>query len=470
MRILIAEDELLERKAMRKFIEDNFSDIDVVGEAENGRKAITLANTLAPDIIFMDIKMPGINGLEAIEQINSVTPSIKFILVSAYDSFDYAKKAMRFGIKEYILKPGKKDEIVKALLRVQKEIEEERVQSQEKMQSDQLLKERLIMKLMHHTIDESVMETQRDLYPDMKSGFFLVCSGADWGQLEETLARCIADPYILLQSEGNITVCVLAQKIHSKADLLTLARKIQLDSGMFIGIGYPYTHIGQLPKSYSEAYAACFQLAGEQNSRYGFLKRTKERAIDEVISTILDEVTKGNNEQAIATFKKHASRFSSADRENLYIEMKSILLKRDIATEEHSVSALKSTQDFQTFITMSCLKLNEYYQSKQYLMQAKTYIQNHYQSAITLEETASFVNLSPNYFSNLFKQEIGETFIDYLTKVRLQKAKELIEENLYSLKEISYMVGYKDPNYFSRVFKKYYHDSPKRFQQGIFKK
>src|SRR5699024_5967116 len=117
MRVLIAEDELIERKAMRKFIEDNFSDIVVVGEAANGRNASEQAPILEPDVLFMDINMPCIDGLEAIERIHANDPSIKFIMISAYDSFAYAKKAMRFGIKDYILKPGKKEEVAKALLR-----------------------------------------------------------------------------------------------------------------------------------------------------------------------------------------------------------------------------------------------------------------------------------------------------------------------------------------------------------------
>src|SRR5690625_2203705 len=97
MRILIAEDELLERKSMKKFIETNFSTMEVVGEAVNGRKAIELAKTVQPDIIFMDIKMPGINGLEAIKQIHANDPAIKFILVSAYETFDYRSEERRVG-------------------------------------------------------------------------------------------------------------------------------------------------------------------------------------------------------------------------------------------------------------------------------------------------------------------------------------------------------------------------------------
>ncbi|MDY0393983.1 response regulator [Virgibacillus halophilus] len=126
MRIIIAEDELLERKAMKKFIHDRFSDMEVIAEAANGRKAIALAAEMKPDLILMDIKMPGVNGLEAIEAIHTADPAIQFILVSAYDSFAYAKEAMRFGIKDYILKPGRKEEIIQALLRVEKEIKADR--------------------------------------------------------------------------------------------------------------------------------------------------------------------------------------------------------------------------------------------------------------------------------------------------------------------------------------------------------
>lgn len=476
MRILIAEDELLERKVMRRFIEENFSDMEVVGEAENGRKAITLAEALSPDIIFMDIKMPGINGLEAIEHISAVSPSIKFILVSAYDSFNYAKEAMGFGIKEYILKPGKKEEIVKALLRVKKEIEAENAQYQEKVQSDQLLNERFITKLMQNQVSEYVVTTQKKLYPNMHSGFFFVLREEgenECNHLAESLTKFIDYPFISLQTEGNLIVCVIAKERLAKADLLMMARKIQLNAsdGVYIGIGFPYSRIDHLSKSYHEAYTACFQLSTDRNRKYGFTKGTNQsNYIDEIISTILMEITKGNHMQANLCLKENVDRFALSDKEKLFIQINNALLSRDIEMPKSSIQSLKSTQEFQTFIHMCCIKVNEYYQSKQYITQAKSYIQHHYQHAITLDETASFVNLSSNYFSNLFKREFGETFIDYLTKVRLKKAVELMGKNAHSLKEISFMVGYRDPNYFSRVFKKQYHESPKRFQKEIFKK
>ena len=126
MRVMIVDDEILERKALAKIMQTEFPEIQVVGEAANGRAAIQLASELHPDIIMMDIKMPGINGIEAVMEIRKRHTKIKFMMISAFDTFEYAKKVMQQGVKEYILKPGKKDDIVEAVIRVQKEIMKER--------------------------------------------------------------------------------------------------------------------------------------------------------------------------------------------------------------------------------------------------------------------------------------------------------------------------------------------------------
>ncbi|MEW9500294.1 response regulator [Jeotgalibacillus marinus] len=473
MRILIAEDELVERKAMKKFIEANFTDMVVVGEAVNGRRAIELAEKTNPDIIFMDIKMPGINGLEAIEKIYAANSEIKFILVSAYDSFDYAKESMRFGIKDYILKPGKKEEIVKALLRVVKEIELTR---ESKMKSTELLKELFITKAMQAPLPKDLFALQEALFPTMKSGcFFVMKSNTDYdlGDIKKALATNASYSYILFQNEEAVVMCITAPIMIEKADVLTLARKLHIVLGedMYIGIGFPSFSLEKLSKSYHEAYEACLQLASENKSKYGFFQANEKIGNEEnVIAGIGYMVEKGHSDEAIIYFKKYYDRLTAGEKEDLYINLKNILSNHDITMHKSSFTALQTDQDWYSYLHLCCMKINEFYQSKQYIAQAKKYIHNHFNEAITLENVAASVNLSPNYFSNIFKQEFGETFIDFLTKVRLRKAKELIEGNLHSLKEICFMVGYKDPNYFSRVFKKFYHESPKQYQQGIFKK
>ncbi|WP_158701677.1 response regulator [Lentibacillus sp. Marseille-P4043] len=475
MRVLIAEDELLERKAMKKFIEDNFNDIKVVGEAPNGRKAIELAKTLQPDIIFMDIKMPGINGLEAIETIIQINPVIKFILVSAYDSFEYAKQAMTFGIKEYILKPGKKEEIIKAIRRVQKEIVMERQQVEEKTQSNQVLKEHLITKLMQYPIETDAINIHRKFFSTMTCGYFLVVQAKGnflQNELNHILEKLIETPFIAHHHENLYAICIFLRRRPDKAEILRTARGIhlKLGQGSFVGAGHSYSSIDQFPKSYQEAFIACYQLEKENARHYGFFNRETYTDNRESLTRLIEKVEQGNDQDAVRLYKEYQDFLLQHNLDELYLHMKRIMLERGIAFPERPRSEIMTTKDWERFITVCCMHIQDYYQSKQYIEKAKKYIQQHFQGSITLEETAAHVNLSPNYFSNMFKHEFGTTFIEYVTKVRLHKAKELLEENNYSLKEISYMVGYKDPNYFSRVFKKHFSESPKRFQQGILKK
>lgn len=473
MRILIADDELLERQAMKKFIRENFKDMDVVGEAANGRMAIELAEKMQPDIIFMDIKMPGINGLEAIEHIHASQPTIKFILVSAFDTFEYAKQAMHFGIKDYLLKPGKKEEISHALLRVQKEILHEVTIKEEKQQ---LLKEKFIRRLIKQLVDQEVINLHQQLFPTLKAGYFLVLSAEDAHDVQpiiQQLDKQLRQPFILYEANDVIIVLVLSAAFIEKAEQLTVVRAIQLGTGapIFIGIGHSTDSLDNLPLSYREAYTASFQLKKDRKTKYGFLQEDQQdNEHDDIVAQIAQGVEIGNNNEALMAFKENQQMLTLDEREDLYIRIQNMFSKRNISIVGSSISSLQSDKDWHRYLTVCCMHMNEYCHSKQSMTKAKGYIETHYAKGMTLEEVAVFVNLSPNYFSNLFKEEFDETFIEFLTKTRMESARSLIEENSYSLKEISFMVGYKDPNYFSRVFKKYFHSSPRQFQDSIFEK
>ncbi|MCG1028114.1 response regulator [Virgibacillus halodenitrificans] len=472
MRILIAEDELLERKAMKKFIEQNFGDMKIVGEAVNGRMAIELAAAEKPDVIFMDIKMPGINGLEAIREIHKTHPQTKFILVSAYDSFDYAKEAMQYGIKDYILKPGKKEEIVKAIMRIKKELEAEKEQQQ---QSRAMLQERFLLQAMKQTGSEELHDMKQRLFPEMKSGSFLVVTFTErenGKRLMEVLASICPYTSICRLSGERATVCILADVVMEKAELLTLAKKIsnQLESAAYIGIGFPVKRLAQLYLSYEQAYTASLQLAADKKRNVGFpSEKAQDATRDNKLETLLGLVEKGNGEEAVQLFQQYHVQLSESMLEKLYLTIKRLFMERDMELGTRPFSMLKTSADWNDFLLLSCMHMQQLHNSKQYMEQVKQYIAEHYQEPLTLEKVAATVHLSTNYFSNLFKQELGETFTEYLAKIRMHQAKKLIESNQYTLKEISYMVGYNNPNYFSRVFRKHFNESPKQFQRSIFK-
>ena len=475
MRIVIAEDEHLERKAMKKFIHTNFPDISIIEEAVNGREAIELAKSVRPHIMLMDIKMPGVNGLEAIEQIYAINPTIKFILVSAYDTFEFAKTAMKFGIKDYILKPSKKEEIKAALLRVKKEILNEVKSDEKNQQTEELLKESFITKVMQHPIHSTATELYKQLFPKMNAGFFLVCVSEinyDKQTLIENFKKHIQFEHIVYQANDRVVVCILSEVQLEKAEQLQVARKLSLEFGkhMYIGLGYSYNTIKDFPTSYRQAYSACLQLKGDQKVNYGFMQdNEQQKNLDELIDTIIDYMEKGNLELVVLHFEKNVHKFTKMDRENLFIRIQNTLRSRNITIPERSINSLQTDNDWSSYLEICCLKFKEYHQSLQSMERAKQYIYSNFSKHISLEEVAEFVNLSPNYFSNIFKETLGETFIDFLTQIRMEHAKKLLEENEHSLKEISFKVGYKDPNYFSRVFKKNFGVSPKHYQNEIFK-
>lgn len=465
MNVVIVDDEILERKAMAKFLEESFQTIKVIGEAATGRKAIELAEKLSPDFMIMDIKMPGIDGLDAIKQIRQINPSIKFIMVSAYDSFEYAKTAMKEGVKEYILKPAAKKETVEAVLRLCKEIEEER---KEREKALTVTKEHFLLKLIQFEGEEKLF---RELFPKAAVGFFYVIETMDrnktYDQAKKMLAEAPAFSTITYELNHQlISLCISEEKENrARPEALSLARKLHLayEGELFVGIGQLYDNARDFPKSYQEGLKAVHFLKKEAKVGYGFAPDQLKQS-NRLENEWLEAVNRGEIVQA----KQYFSMLREENGEiELYIKARQFLEQKGIDISDFHFS---EPFDWDEFLRVSCYRMQEIHRSNDPIERAKKYIQEHYNEQITLEEVAEFSGLSPTYFTKLFKEASGKTFIDFLTDLRLTKAKELIEKNEHHLKEISYMVGYKDPNYFSRVFKKQFQMSPKQFQKQILKK
>ena len=138
-RIMIADDEGIVIDSMKYIIEKEFGDECEIKYAKTGRSVIELAENYRPDIAIMDIHMPGINGIEAIKEIKKFSPGTLFIIMSAYDKFDYAKEAIKLGVLEYLNKPVDRRKIISVLNSAMKQIET----SRQKRSSDLIIKEKL---------------------------------------------------------------------------------------------------------------------------------------------------------------------------------------------------------------------------------------------------------------------------------------------------------------------------------------
>ena len=139
IKLLIVDDEYIVIESVKFIIENHVKDVEVVGTANTGREAIEKALYLKPDVIFMDIRMPGINGIDAIRQIKNSINEVFFVIVTAYEYFNYAKEAVNLGVYEYLLKPINKNKVIETLNNIQEII----ISRRQAVQREMFLKEKI---------------------------------------------------------------------------------------------------------------------------------------------------------------------------------------------------------------------------------------------------------------------------------------------------------------------------------------
>ncbi|WP_040205190.1 response regulator [Neobacillus jeddahensis] len=526
LKILIVDDEVLERKAVAQIVTSSIENVTVVGEAPNGRVAIEMAQEHRPDIIFMDIKMPGIDGVQAVKEIKKMDADIRFIMVSAFNTFEYAKEVMQQGVKEYILKPSSKQDIVTSLQRVANEIHTERRQKEEQQSLRENLsravsiaqKEWVSSLLMNQVQDISFDEWGQLIGGEITSGYMMLIYLEPKGKktftpvekqnwyhwLKEGLKNVVKKHEIVIgpTTDTQVPILFLCRKSTEKDYFKTNAQAtveglnrlwqtegLEMDAVFKVGIGNPYSHAQELNKSYHEAALALEQLLETTNRLFLFSNKPgevfelpTENGHFEIEKKLLDSIRQGDVNQVMFIFDSYVKRLETTKNLNLEVLKKSfdelfILISRmlhDLGINYGRTPLIDRSDDIgfifekgkaHLLAVVQHVQLWRNNHAKGMLQKAKDYIEVHYADSITLESAAEYVELSPFYFSKLFKDRFGMTFIDYVTEIRIKHAKEEMLDPGKSLKEICYSIGYKDPNYFSRVFKKQTGLSPTEFRK-----
>lgn len=164
MRILIVEDDFVVRQGIRFSFEWENYGLSICGDAANGKLGLELVDSLKPDIIITDIRMPIMDGLEFSEKVLGKNPEAKVIILSGYDDFSYAKKAIRLGVYDYLLKPVDADELLKCICRLRDEILEER-EKQRKLEKQEILVKTYRAELFDRTMEKVI----RPSFPEQKN-------------------------------------------------------------------------------------------------------------------------------------------------------------------------------------------------------------------------------------------------------------------------------------------------------------
>lgn len=531
-KILLADDEQIVLDALQYMITKSFPEGCELETASSGKEAVRKAESFVPDLVFMDIQMPGLNGIEAVAEIRKNNPETVFIMLTAYDKFDYAKNALNLGVFEYLLKPINRAKITEVLEKAFDKIDSEKAHKN----SDREMSEKLqnvipvlengfiytIVFYEDHHKDEAF--EYKSLLNIRENGGYIMSieldDAEDRGDSDNTMGlsaksvksvnfyprlkeiiqsccKCVVGPMMLNKvvvfvPQSPAAEYVLRVSAIGVAEQIYNYLKEEIDADIRIGIGSFQPSVDKLCQSYDEALKALHyaplkivhykDLPEEQVVKddypmaleKSFLEKCKkgDRQSCDDFTAIFDWLVQvhGENPFEVKTkllelvFMAERTAYSNGAMEYGFSDRKGYL---------ETMVAMGSYPEVHTWCidkirtAIFAIANNKENKAGHITMSAKTFIDNNYHRDITLEDVSQAVNLSPYYFSKLFKAETGENFIDYLTRVRITKAKQLLHNRELSIKEICYTIGYSDPNYFSRNFKKIVGVTPTEFRESL---
>ncbi len=527
-RVLIADDEEEVLEGILQKIKWEKIGFTVVGSALNGVDALEKASRLRPDLVLTDIKMPFMSGLELCERLRRSVPSAKLVVFSGFDDFEFAQKAIKLHVTEYILKPIDSAELTETLKRIKVQLDREISTRRdiEKLrrayqQSLPVMRKQFLVGLIEGHVSGEALDAQaKQLRMDSRAAGYAVgllrpgpltdeknvLKGREelipisvQEMLEEILKNycefidflyfgCVT-VIAVFQKDGNIMPFLDGMSEVCKAAPRALGMKAMA------GIGDVVPDLHGLRGSYSGAMNALEYSAVMGGDRAVYIKdmepdssaRIEFSAEDEhaVFRAVKMADAAEIEKQVGAVFARFESVLLPLSRYRVFfLELLTSLLKliHSYGLDEDDIfgkgfrftdilTQFRSLDEIRGWCTGVCKKIGCRIQSKRsngtrlLAESAKRYVRENYRNPeLSVESLCLDLHVSPAYFSTVFKRETGESFVSFLTGVRLKKAVELLNTTEDKTYVIAKKVGYHEPNYFSYVFKKKYGVSPSRYR------
>ena len=493
LKVFLVEDEFVIREGIKNNIDWKAHGYEFCGEAGDGELAYPMIQKLRPDIVITDIRMPFMDGLELSRLIRKELPDTEIIILSGYQEFEYAKEAIKLGVAQYLSKPINGEELLAELDELSAKIEEKRIAIQ--------IRERYLQEM-----EENNLRERKKLFQELVTGESTV---AELLESAEILGIDLSAPWynIILfktqslrhaQDEYSGSLIRIEQEYIEKIkDIMEGYEHVRY----FGGIGKPVNRLRELPTSFEQASHAFAHRYLVQDSRIldsGHMteEAQKEDNFDikevnpkQIDRTRIQEFLKQGDREEVVYFVEEFFRDLSnkALQSNIfrqYITMDVYFcvadflesLQTDTQELETPNQDEKTLQDsdsaihYITRILQKALAVRDKAASSRYddvVEQVMKYIDENYaDEELSLNLLASHVNFSPNHLSMIFSQQTGQSFIKYLTDYRMNKAKELLRCTGKRSSLISQEVGYKDPHYFSYLFKKTQGMTPTQYRGG----
>lgn len=510
-KIMIADDEPIMRNALEALVDWKDIQCEVLYMASNGQEVLDKLQYMKPDILLLDIKMPGADGIEISKYIWEKKLPIQVIILTAYADFSYAQSAIEYNVVDYVTKTGAFDRLLIAVEKAKERITKERYPKNE------LIKENYFRDIISGSLydKEELEEKAITLDIDYKKGFVSILFniiGEDNYEVKErkginkNLLKFLYSVFkdnliqginikwnrliVYLNQEEEDFENVICEKCSNIITMMNNLMNIQL----YIGISSRGNTVEGFKRVYGEAESALINGFLDEENKIYFYKNINKRkssyskSIDKRVEDLCYLIKKGEKETSIEKFKElikeHKDNNESTDMiKNTGIFITSRCQKILLDYEKNLSDIISNSSNVSNKIYL-CINISEYevimrkiieetagyvgkVSSKKSLLicECEKFIEDNYYKYITVSDVARNVGVTPSYLSRIFHNLTGDTVINSINKRKLEKAKEYLENTDMKIYEIADALGFENMTYFSHFFKKYTGVSPKEYSR-----
>ncbi|HZJ57936.1 MAG TPA: response regulator [Clostridia bacterium] len=521
-KLVLVEDEIETLENIVRNIDWETCGFTLAGKALSGQEALSIVDQVKPDLIITDIRMPYMDGFEMIKRVHEKDNSICFLIISGHDEFDYAQLALQYGVLDFIIKPVTKEIIEKSLGKAKAHLDKQYAirndmdtLRQQLKESMDLLRSSFLIEILSKGVSDEYFNMAVGSYDlPQRSTFSIIAiqtestgkgrklidrhfSGKQeimWLALRNLVEEQINADFTsyILQYQERLVIYAFSHKrnLIALCDRIVAAAEKLWGLKLIVGISNPCSSLRNANVYYLQAVRAlnldfvnneqrvyCYSdLQLEQDESPTLLDLTLDESV--IINGEKDDIAGvfDNIAQSLAEAQLSEQRLSSTQAE---INSQLLRLADDFDVDVLSKFPVHQIYDhFQDIngwiqlITLIAEYINREIQDKNYctgtllMAHAKSYIDENYTDPeLSLDRICDHLDISASYFSALFKRDFSQTFLQYLTSLRIQKACSLLLNTDKKSSQIAREVGFTSPNYFSYRFRQYVKTSPVEYRR-----
>ncbi|UKS28192.1 response regulator [Paenibacillus sp. HWE-109] len=504
LRVMFADDEPYMLEGLRLMIDWHKLGFEVCGEALDGEDALAMMASTRPHLVLTDVRMPVIDGLELIELAANLHPEVEFIILSGYADFEYAKRAMRHGVANYLMKPLNEGELVAAVEAVVNTIQARETHNQYESAALDRLRLETISKLMQGEIGQKWMDQANALLNLHESSSIrcILLEPDVQAQAQLNLKQVIEDmiklpqatlfPFgIGIERQGFLLVSGPEAPVPSPAIIIELVAGVRNKWGSSLSFSVSGEHKG--PHALKEAFreGLMAEMCKFPSGAEGIYIYQGEQSVETLpafvgmTESILDAIGSGCSE----TVRAHVHQlFVALSRQSVseswvraYLgNIKLEILKAITQSSGEPVWApnwiaptvpmdisLLERKVMQEFLQAAeWISLKKGIGQDAVISAAEDYVKSHYSEKLQLQHVAEHFRLNPAYFGQRFKKQVGLTFNEYLHVVRIDEAKKLLRREELKISDVADRLGYSDSEQFVTKFKALTGLLPSSYKKG----